>query len=114
MEMCHKLPGANVDDVTNALKLANVRVISDQYLSGGMGDGGGCHPSNLAPHVYGGSAGDGALVVAQVKYLDDNQDIAVVGSNFQTEAPPAFYGSWNNSLIKLSNSYTISSNFFYI
>ncbi len=33
----------------------------------GAGGGGGCHPSNLAPHVYGGSAGDGALVVAQVK-----------------------------------------------
>lgn len=31
------------------------------------GGGGGCGPSNLAPRVYGGSAGDGALVVAQVK-----------------------------------------------
>ncbi len=49
MEICHKLPGANVDDVTNALKLATDRVISDKYLSGGMGDGGGCHPrDNIA------------------------------------------------------------------
>lgn len=49
MEMCHKLPGTNVDDVTNALKLANRRIISDAYLSGGMGDGGGCHPrDNIA------------------------------------------------------------------
>jgi UDPglucose 6-dehydrogenase len=49
MEACHKLPNTNVDDVMNALKLGNVRIISDKYLSGGMGDGGGCHPrDNLA------------------------------------------------------------------
>ena len=49
MEMCHKLPGTDVDDVTNALKMGNVRIISDKYLSGGMGDGGGCHPrDNIA------------------------------------------------------------------
>jgi len=49
MEMCHKLPGTNVDDVTNALKLGRRRVISDAYFSGGMGDGGGCHPrDNIA------------------------------------------------------------------
>ena len=49
MEMCHKLPNTNVDDVTNALKMAHVRIISDKYLSGGMGDGGGCHPrDNIA------------------------------------------------------------------
>jgi len=49
METCHKLPNTNVDDITNALKLANKRVISDKYLSGGMGDGGGCHPrDNIA------------------------------------------------------------------
>jgi UDPglucose 6-dehydrogenase len=49
MEMCHKLPNTNVDDVTNALKLAKRRLISDAYMSGGMGDGGGCHPrDNIA------------------------------------------------------------------
>jgi UDPglucose 6-dehydrogenase len=49
MEMCHKLPGTNVDDVTNALKLGRRRIISDAYFSGGMGDGGGCHPrDNIA------------------------------------------------------------------
>ena len=44
MEACHQLPNTNIDDVMNALKLGNVRIISDKYLSGGMGDGGGCHP----------------------------------------------------------------------
>ena len=44
MEACHKLPNTNVDDVTNALKMCDDRIISDRYLSGGMGDGGGCHP----------------------------------------------------------------------
>ena len=49
MELCHKLPNTNVDDVTNALKLANRRLISGSYMDGGMGDGGGCHPrDNIA------------------------------------------------------------------
>jgi|TARA_B100001964_G_C14199680_1_gene585150 UDPglucose 6-dehydrogenase len=49
MEMCHHLPNTNVDDITNALKLATKRIISDKYLYGGMGDGGGCHPrDNIA------------------------------------------------------------------
>ncbi len=49
MELCHKLPNTNVDDVTNALKLGNKRLISTAYLDGGMGDGGGCHPrDNIA------------------------------------------------------------------
>lgn len=44
MEIAHKIPGANVDDVSRALSLATDRLISQKYLSGGMGDGGGCHP----------------------------------------------------------------------
>ena len=49
MEICHKIDGANVDDVTNALKLATDRVVSPKYMDGGMGDGGGCHPrDNIA------------------------------------------------------------------
>ncbi len=49
MELCHKLPNTNVDDVTSALKLANRRLISSYYMDGGMGDGGGCHPrDNIA------------------------------------------------------------------
>jgi UDPglucose 6-dehydrogenase len=49
MEICHKSPGANVDDVTGALKKAHRRLLGPQYLDGGMGDGGGCHPrDNIA------------------------------------------------------------------
>jgi len=49
MEICHKIPGSNVDEVTNALKLADERLISTKYLTAGMGDGGGCHPrDNIA------------------------------------------------------------------
>jgi len=48
MEICHKT-GANVDDVTDALKLGTRRIISPNYFSGGMQDGGGCHPrDNIA------------------------------------------------------------------
>ena len=49
MEICHKSPGANVDDVTGALKKARRRLLGPLYLDGGMGDGGGCHPrDNIA------------------------------------------------------------------
>lgn len=41
MEICHKT-GANIDGVMGALKMATDRLISTKYLSGGMGDGGGC------------------------------------------------------------------------
>ena len=43
LEICYKM-NMNVDTITNALKLADKRLISPAYMSGGMGDGGGCHP----------------------------------------------------------------------
>jgi UDPglucose 6-dehydrogenase len=49
MEICQKMPGTNIDEVTGALAIATRRIISPKYLSGGMGDGGGCHPrDNIA------------------------------------------------------------------
>lgn len=49
MEICHKVRGANVDHVTGVLQAAIDRVASPAYLSGGMGDGGACHPrDNIA------------------------------------------------------------------
>lgn len=49
MELCHRLPGTDVDAVMGALKLGGDRIISTAYLDGGMGDGGGCHPrDNIA------------------------------------------------------------------
>ena len=49
MEICHKTPGCDVDDVTKGLSLATERLLSPKYMSGGMGDGGGCHPrDNIA------------------------------------------------------------------
>ncbi len=49
MEICHKIPNADIDEVTNALKLATDRIVSTRYMNGGMGDGGGCHPrDNIA------------------------------------------------------------------
>lgn len=48
MELCHKT-GADIDEVTRALHLGTDRLISVKYLTGGMGDGGGCHPrDNIA------------------------------------------------------------------
>jgi UDPglucose 6-dehydrogenase len=49
MEICHKTPGTDVDQVMDALTLATDRLISPRYLTAGMGDGGGCHPrDNIA------------------------------------------------------------------
>lgn len=48
-QICHELPGADVDAVTFALSLATRRIVSSAYTSAGMGDGGGCHPrDNIA------------------------------------------------------------------
>lgn len=49
MLMCDNLPGTNCEDVMNALFMGDRRIISKNYLHGGMGDGGGCHPrDNIA------------------------------------------------------------------
>lgn len=49
MEICDKFKMADCDDVMDTIKAANVRLISPAYLTGGMGDGGGCHPrDNIA------------------------------------------------------------------
>lgn len=47
-EICHKTD-ANVDEVTDSLKMADRRLISKSYMTAGMGDGGSCHPrDNIA------------------------------------------------------------------
>ena len=49
MEMCHKVPGADVDVVSDAISQAKIRIVGPRYLRGGMGDSGACHPrDNLA------------------------------------------------------------------
>jgi UDPglucose 6-dehydrogenase len=48
MEICHKTD-ADADSVIDALSMADERLISNKYMYGGMGDGGGCHPrDNIA------------------------------------------------------------------
>lgn len=44
MEMCHKIPNANCDDIMSAIGRATDRIISTKYLRGGMGDSGACFP----------------------------------------------------------------------
>lgn len=49
MEISHKIPGCDADEITGGLALATERLLSPKYLRGGMGDGGGCHPrDNIA------------------------------------------------------------------
>lgn len=51
-EICHFTPGAKVDEVTDALKLATRRIVSPAYMTAGMGDGGGCHPRDCIAMSY--------------------------------------------------------------
>lgn len=44
MELCHRVPGADCDVVSNALQLATKRITGPTYMVGGMGDSGPCHP----------------------------------------------------------------------
>ena len=49
METCHSLPNTDIDEISRAFSLCSTRLISNKYLYGGMGDGGGCHPrDNIA------------------------------------------------------------------
>ena len=49
MELCSSLPNTDVDEISKALSMCDNRIISNKYLQGGMGDGGGCHPrDNIA------------------------------------------------------------------
>jgi UDPglucose 6-dehydrogenase len=44
MELCDKIEYADCDVVTGAISKATKRLLSPRYLTGGMGDAGGCHP----------------------------------------------------------------------
>jgi len=49
MELCHKIPHADCDIVSDTLSKATTRLTSGAYMRGGMGDGGECHPrDNIA------------------------------------------------------------------
>lgn len=73
MEICHKI-GADVDDLATALALARDRIVSPRYLSGGMGDGGPCHPrDNIALSWLSGEAGLSHDIFADVMQAREDQ-----------------------------------------
>ena len=48
-DVAEKKGNINVDVVTNALAKSTMRIMGPQYMTAGMGDGGGCHPrDNIA------------------------------------------------------------------
>ena len=100
MELCEKIEGTNVDEVMNALKLAKTRLISDKYLDGGMGDGGGCHPrdniamSHLAQSKNLSFDWFESVMLAREKQtewlakliMDENLPIVILGYTFKEES----------------------------
>jgi UDPglucose 6-dehydrogenase len=103
MEMCHYLPNTDIDDVSNALEMANRRLISKMYMRGGMGDGGGCHPrDNIAMSWLNRELGiennyydfiikkreDQSMFLAKLvvrKHLKFNLPICILGKAFKPE-----------------------------
>lgn len=86
-EMSHKLNNINSDKVMDALKLANQRLISEKYLNGGMGDGGGCHPrDNIALSWLSQKVGLSYdwyenLMISREKHTEWLADLAIENSN---------------------------------
>ena len=104
MEICHKIPGANVDDVMYALKSADKRIISPAYMDGGMGDGGGCHPRDgialswlarklkMSKDIYDDMMGTRELqtnwlseLIISEKVKHPSLDIIILGKEFKPE-----------------------------
>ncbi len=86
-EMSHKLNNINSDKVMDALKLANQRLISEKYLNGGMGDGGGCHPRDnialswLSQKVDLSYDWYESLMISREKHTDWLADLAIKSSS---------------------------------
>jgi UDPglucose 6-dehydrogenase len=103
MMMCDKLPNTNCDEVMKGLFLGKNRIISEKYMTGGMGDGGGCHPrDNIALSWLSDQLGlnfnfyDGLMTCREdqteyfvdliVKYQRDTQlPIVLLGKSFKPE-----------------------------
>jgi len=102
MEICHQIPGADVDVVLGVLRDARERIVSGKYLGAGMGDGGACHPrdnialSHLAANL-GLSFDWFRCVMEQREHQSDwladlieahrgDRDILILGQSFKPES----------------------------
>lgn len=99
LRVCHQTPEADVDDVTATLKLADRRLTSSKYLTGGMSDGGPCHPkdnSALAAWYDGGGNIFEFAVNARTSHTNwiadvvidhaDGDPVTVVGARYKPES----------------------------
>jgi UDPglucose 6-dehydrogenase len=95
--------GGNVDEITQALASASMRLMSAKYLKAGMGDGGGCHPrdqiamswlaedANLSTDLFGylARARDSqterqAQLIAKVS-AENNLPVCILGWSYKPE-----------------------------
>lgn len=84
--------GGDVDEITDALSGANMRLMSSKYLSAGMADGGGCHPrdqiamswlsgdANLSTDIFG--------WLARARDSQTKRQAELIRSHFETSGLP--------------------------
>lgn len=93
MEICYETENCNVDCVTDALKLSNRRLISTAYLSGGMGDGGGCLPAGEL--IY---TAKGATSIENI----ETNDLVLSGEGRLREVLETYKRPYKGNLCKVS------------
>lgn len=107
MEICHKT-GCDVDEVTDALKMATKRLISPAYLTAGMGDGGACHPrDNIAMSWMARQLNLSYDLFESVMLCREKQAeyLADLMMKYTEEYYRDEFGSWERTLVIVGTSY---------
>lgn len=92
MEMCDKLDNANCDVVSTVLSMSNKRLLSSKYLSGGLADGGACHPRDNRA----------------LSYLSKQLDLAANPFEFVSQARVDQTDWLADKIVELSQQYNLS------
>jgi UDPglucose 6-dehydrogenase len=98
-DICERIPNMNADVITNALKRSTKRIMGPQYMSAGLGDGGGCHPrDNIALRFLSKNAGlkydlfsdimqireqQAKTMALRIAELSKGRDVCILGKGFK-------------------------------
>jgi UDPglucose 6-dehydrogenase len=91
-DVAHRMGNINVDVVTKALAQSDMRIMGPQYMTAGMGDGGGCHPRDnialrhLSQELHLGYDLFGSIMDAREKQAERLAELLVLAAR-STEMP---------------------------